>query len=400
MTVLLQGGRVIDPASGLDEIGDVLCDDGTIVAIGPDLAATGDPGGHLGGGLGGEVEIVDCRGRLVTPGLIDMHVHVMPGLGDFCVGADDVGVDMGVPMLVDGGTSGVATFDLARAAVIDHPNTRTEVLAFIDPNQLYLATKDFICHKLELANDVRNIDVESLEASMERNADVIVGMKVRACHTGDPEYSPFLEVAQANSGGKPVMVHLGRFPHTPTISTPTLLRALRPGDIITHAFRGAGGMLDGNGTVIGEFVDAVERGVRLDVGHSGTDFRFRDARKLFDQGYFPDTISTDLNIFNIDGPVYSLAETMTKVLHLGVDLVDVISMCTANTADSIGRRDAYGELAVGRVAHVSVLSMESDPIEVSDGHETVTAERWLRPIGCVSSGTWYESRLDRAAAAA
>lgn len=393
MAVLLRGGRVIDPASGLDRIADVLCTDGVIAAVGPELVAT--PGLVPAG-----TEVVDCTGALVTPGLIDLHVHVMPGLGDFCVRADDVGVGMGVPVLVDGGTSGVATFDLARTAVIDHPHTASEVLAFIDPNQLYLATKDFICHKLELANDVRNIDVAALEASMERNADVIVGLKVRACYVDDPEHSPFLETAQRSSGGKPVMVHLGRFPHTPSISTPSLLSALRPGDIITHAFRGAGGMLDAAGRVTPEFVDACDRGVRLDVGHSGTDFRFREARKLFDQGYLPHTISTDLNVFNIGGPVYSLAETMTKVLALGVDLVDVIAMCTVNTAASIGRSETYGELAVGRPAHVSVLTVESEPLEVTDGHETVVADRWLRPVGCVSSGTWFAAGAARRAAAA
>ncbi len=393
MAVLLKGGRVIDPVSNFDAVADVLCVDGLIAAIGADLDQSPDtvpPDAHA----------VDCRGQIVTPGLIDLHCHVMPGLGDFCVKADDVGVGMGVPMLIDGGTSGVATFDIARTAVIDHPDTKTEILAFIDPNQLYLATKDFICHKLELANDIRNIDVDALDASMERNDDVIVGLKVRACHAEDSHHSPFLEAAQNSSRGKPVMVHLGRFPHTPTIPTPRLLEALRPGDIITHAFRGAGGMLDADGTVIAEFVDAVDRGVLLDVGHSGTDFRFSDARKLFDQGYFPNTISTDLNIFNVGGPVYSLAETMTKILALGVDLVDVISMCTSNTADAIGRSDRYGELTVGRRAHVSVLSMESTPIELSDGKVTVTAHEWFRPIGCVSNGVWYDSLLDRTAVAA
>lgn len=387
-SVILRGGRVVDPVSGLDAVRDVLCEGGVITAVEPEMLP---PVG---------AEVIDCRGLLVTPGLIDLHVHVMPGLGDFCVGADEVGVEMGVPLLVDGGTSGVATFDLARSAVIDHPATKTDVLAFLDPNQLYLATKDFICHKLEIANDERNIDVDSLAASMERNADVIVGLKVRACHAGDPSRSPFLETAQAASQGKPVMVHLGRFPHTPTISTPILLDALRPGDIITHAFRGAGGMLDPNGTVIPEFRAAIERGVRLDVGHSGTDFRFRDARRLFDQGYFPDTISTDLNIFNIGGPVYSLAETMTKIRHLGVDLVDVVAMCTSTTAEVIGRDHSYGSLAVGRRANVSVLAVEHEPIEVSDGHETLTADEWFRPIGCLRGGEWHEARLERSATAA
>ena len=135
-------------------------------------------------------------GRLVIPGLIDLHAHVMAGLGDFCVEPDDIGVEVGVPVVVDGGTSGVATFDICRRAIIDHPMVRTRVLAFIDPNQLYLATGDFICHKLEIANDLRNLDEAALGACLERNADVIVGLKVRACHIGDPEHSPFLEAAQ------------------------------------------------------------------------------------------------------------------------------------------------------------------------------------------------------------
>ena len=147
----------------------------------------------------------------------------MAGLGDFCVEADDVGVGMGVPTVVDGGTSGVATFDISRRAIIDHPATQTRVLSFLDPNQLYLATKDFICHKLEIAGDLRNLDATSLAASLERNQDVVVGAKVRACHVGDPEFSPFLAAAQEVMGHRPVMVHLGRFPFTPVI-TPSVIR--------------------------------------------------------------------------------------------------------------------------------------------------------------------------------
>ena len=386
MRTVLRGGRIIDPASGLDTIGDVVVDDGVITAVAPSPPPAPVPG----------ETVIDCAGRLVVPGLIDLHVHVMPGLGDFCVGADEVGVAMGVPVVVDGGTSGVATFDLARRAVIDHPETKTRVLAFLDPNQLYLATKDFICHRLEIANDERNLDVEAFVASLERNADVVVGAKVRTCWTTDPEVSPFLRAAQAAMPDKPVMVHLGRFPHTPTISTPRLLTELRSGDIITHAFRGAGGMLTPNGGVIDEFRDAVARGVRLDVGHSGTDFRFRDARRLFDAGYLPHTISTDLNVFNIGGPVYSLAETMTKVWGMGVDLAAVIAMVTVNTATSIHYEHELGALAAGRVAEVSVLAVEHGAHEVSDGYETLTVERRLVPVGCLRAGAWFDAEVGAA----
>jgi len=376
---VLAGGRVIDPSGRTDQVADVVVAGDAIVEVGPGASAR-----HPG------AEVVDCTGLLVTPGLIDLHVHVMAGLGDFCVEPDQVGVGMGVPVVVDGGTSGVATFDISRRAVIDHPQTSTRVLAFLDPNQLYLATRDFICHKLEIANDLRNLDEESLAASFERNADVVVGCKARACHTGDPEYSPFLEAAQRAAGTKPVMVHLGRFPHTPVIAAPALLRQLRPGDIITHAFRGAGGMLGADGKAIAELRDAVDRGVVLDVGHSGTDFRFREARRLLDQGLRPDTASTDLNVFTVGGPVFSLVETLTKMLALGFDLVDVIAMGTRNTARAIGRLDELGCLAPGRVAEVSVLRLRTDgPFPVSDGHETVDSPTALEAVGCLRAGEWF-----------
>ncbi len=376
--LLLRHGRIIDPSVGRDQVGDLFVRDGCI-------AERPEPGEA--------VEVVDCAGLVVTPGLIDMHTHVLPGLGDFCVPPDQVGVDMGVPVVVDGGTSGVATFDISRRAVIDHPETRTKVLAFIDPCQLYLATKDFICHRLHIADDLENLDAGALAASLERNAEVLVGLKARACHVGDPEHSPFLVAAQEASGGKPVMVHLGRFPHTPVITPRALCNSLRPGDIITHAFRGAGGMLGPDGKVVPEFRDAVDRGVVLDMGHSGTDFRFREARRLLDQGYLPDTASTDLNTFTTAGPVFSLCENLTKLLALGVELPAVVAMATTNVARAMGRLSELGSLAVGRPAEVSVVRVRNDgPFPVSDGHEVMDSPQAVEPVGCLRAGAWVPAR--------
>ena len=374
--VVLAGGRVVDPRSGTDQATDVLVEDGRISAVGSVDEATR-----------AQADVVDCTGLLVTPGLIDLHVHVYPGLGDFCLHPDRVGVRQGVPVVVDGGTSGVATFGLARKW-IDDPAVRTRVLAFMDPCQIYFATKDFICHKLEIANDERNLDEESTAAAVAANADVVVGIKVRACSTTDPDVSPFLDAAQRVAGDKPVMVHLGRFPHTPTIPTRVLLEQLRGGDVITHAFRGASGVLDSAGAVTAQFKDAVDRGVRLDIGHSGTDFRFATARRLFDQGYLPTTISTDLNVFNVDAPVVSLAETISKVWALGVPLPDAIAMATSRTAEVIGRAEELGTLTPGRPAEVSVLRIDEGEAVFSDGYETITAPHRLVPVGCLRAGEW------------
>ncbi len=328
-SLLIRAGRVIDPAPGTDQVADVLIQDGLVAAVAAGIEVPRN------------TAVVDAAGYLVTPGLIDLHTHVYPGLGDFCLHPDRVGVQTGVTTVIDAGTSGVATFGLARRW-IDDPDVRTRVLAFMDPCQIYFATKDFICHKLEIANDERNLDVASTAEAIEANADVVIGLKVQASIHRDPHVSPFLDTAQAASGGRPVMVHLGRFPHTPTISVEDLLAALRPGDIITHAFRGASGLLgapDGLATL--RLRDAYDRGVRLDVGHSGTDFRFAAARALFDQGFFPVTISTDLNVFNLDHPVVSLPETMSKIWALGVPLATVIAMATANPAAAIGCSTAW-----------------------------------------------------------
>jgi dihydroorotase len=374
--LLLTGGRVLDPSTGRDEIADVLVNDGRVVAI-----------GAIGAGEAEPPQVIDCAGLLVTPGLIDLHVHVYPGLGDFCLHPDRVGVEQGVPTVIDGGTSGAATFGLARKW-IDDPDVRTRILAFMDPCQIYFATKDFICHKLEIANDERNLDPESAAATLEANADVVIGLKVRACSTTDPTVSPFVEAAKDVAGDKPVMVHLGRFPHTPTIPTANLLQTLRPGDVITHAFRGASGVLGQDGKVTNEFRDAVDRGVRLDIGHSGTDFRFATARTLFDQGFLPTTISTDLNVFNVDHPVVSLAETMSKVWALDVPLTDVIGMTTIAPATVVHREDELGVLAEGRAAEISVLRIDEGKAALSDGFETLTAPRRLVPVGCVRAGEW------------
>jgi dihydroorotase len=275
------------------------------------------------------------------------------------------------------------------------------VLAFVDPNQLYLATGDYICHKLEIANDLRNLDEEALAGCLERHADVIVGCKVRACHVGDPGYSPFLDQAQRAVGSKPVMVHLGRFPYTPTIDPTALLDALRPGDIITHAFRGAGGLVGAGGRIVPQLRDALERGVVLDMGHSATDFRFREARRLMEQGVTPATASTDLNVFNVDGPVFSYLENLTKLLALGMTVPEVMAVATTNAARAIGRAGELGSLAPGRPAELSVIELRDDePVPVSDGFETVFAPAAVSPVGCVHRGAWVPATVPRSFASA
>lgn len=376
-TTVLKSGRVIDPANSRDEIADVVARDGLIVAVGAGL-----------GEAYPDAEVVDCTGLLVTPGLIDLHVHIYPGLGDFCVHPDRAGVEVGVPIVVDGGTSGVATFGVARARA-EAPDVRSKVLALLDPCMLYLATKNFLPHRLHLADNLQNLDLDATLEMVAENADMVVGFKVRATTIEDKKVSPFLNAAKSVAGELPIMIHLGSYPFTPSLSNLDAIDALRPGDIVTHAFRGHSGFpVEGGTAVAPQFRDAIERGVRLDVGHSGSDFRFAAARQLFDLGYLPTTISTDLNLFNTDGPVYSLPQTMSKIWALGVPLADVIAMATINPAESIKRSQDYGSLTMGRSAEVSVLRIAEGPVGLSDGFEVVDADRRLAPVGCLRAGEW------------
>ena len=163
--------------------------------------------------------------------------------------------------------------------------------------------------------------------------------------------------------------------------------------MITHAFRGASGMLDADGTRDrGDCATRSSAACSLDVGHSGTDFRFATARTLFDQGFLPTTISTDLNVFNVDHPVVSLAQTMSKMLALGVELPDVVAMTTCNPARVIHREAELGTLAPGRVANVSVLRVDEGDFELSDGlRDGRGRAQRLAPVGCVRAGSWIDA---------
>jgi dihydroorotase len=191
------------------------------------------------------------------------------------------------------------------------------------------------------------------------------------------------------------MVHFGEFPHTPGLDADTLLATLRRGDIVTHAYRGGGGQLDGKGEPTAAFRAAVERGVRLDVGHSGGDFHFPTARRLIERGFPPHTISTDLNVFNVAGPVYSMSTTMSKIWALGVALTDVIRMNTVNAAAAIRKSGDYGTLGIGRSAEISLLRIETGSFALTDGRNIVKTAKRLRAVGCFRAGRYFAATHDR-----
>src|SRR5262252_8705712 len=325
--VIVRGGRVIDPSQDLDTIADVAIRGQRIAAIGADLVNLGVRG-----------EVVDARGLLVTPGWIDLHTHVYWGGAPLGIEADPHCVRRGVTTAVDAGTAGASTFPGFRRYVIDVSATR--VVAMLNISMIGMASdqgaRPDAIGELE---DIRLAAVDRAVAIARDYAEVISGIKVRlsTAQTGsDPERAREAlrrARAAADSIGKPVMVHIG----LSAISLDEILASLVRGDIVTHVYHGhVEGVLDAASRIRPSVRAAVDKGVNFDVGHGRGAFNWRVARTALDQGLLPATISSDIHLWNIAGPVYDLATTASKLLHLGLPLADVVRRVTATPAACIG----------------------------------------------------------------
>ncbi|SRR5579883_1034447 len=354
MATLFRNAHIIDPAQGIDGLGDLLVENGKVAAIGTHVAVT-------------DVETIDLSGQILTPGWIDIHSHVFDTVGDFCLPADLVGVQSGVTTVADAGTSGLLTFSALRETVVDRAQTR--VYAFLDPSLLYIATSDFIAHRLGFATSPKNQDRERAAAVVEANRDIIVGFKVRPTLKSGETRSPVMDTALplADQYNLPIMVHVGRFPADEVLPIDVLLDMLRPGDIITHAFQPRHGLYDAAGQLLPAAKRAIARGVMLDVGHSSSDFAFKTARSGLDQGILPHTLSTDLNCFNTE-VIGSLALTMTKFMALGLTLAQVVERVTINPARALRKTDAIGSLRPGMDADFTLAELVPENAELVDGN--------------------------------
>jgi len=215
----------------------------------------------------------------------------------------------------------------------------------------------------------------------------VVGIKVRLTEslTGPNAITALDRAIEAGEiAGVPVMVHIG----DSTVTTDQTMRRLRPGDIVTHAFTDRrNGIFDDRGRVHAAALDARRRGVCFDVGHGAGSFSFARAEAALAEGFRPDTISSDLHRFNVDGPVHDLVTTLAKFLHLGLPLTDVIAMATEAPAAALGRPGRLGTLAVGAVADVAILRLEEGSFEFSDAFgDSVTGRQRMVPVTTVKDG--------------
>ena len=344
--ILLKGGIVVDPASQLNDQRDIGIRQGRVVAIQRNISAE-------------EAALtVPIAGKYVTAGLVDMHTHVYAGVSTFGVKPDPVCTRTGVTTVVDAGSASWTSFPGFRQYVVEPAITR--VLAFVHISGISLIDETVgEMHNLEYAKP------EKVAQTVIENQDIAVGIKVRQgkFEVGNNGVEPLkLAIEAAELANVPVMCHIQA-----GIPLPEVLRLLRPGDIITHCFQGCGdGIIDDKGRVIPEVLAARKDGVIFDVGHGRFSFTYEVAKQAMEQGFIPDVISTDLHTGNISGPVHDLPTTLSKFLHLGLSLDEVIEKSTIAPARAIRRDGELGHLRIDSVADLAVWDLVGGEFEFCD----------------------------------
>ena len=372
--LLLAGGTLLDPAQGTRAATNVAFAAGNVAAVGPHLSAADAK------------DTVDCSGRIVSPGMIDLHVHVFWGVSHYGIEPDPHCVAKGVTTAVDAGSAGADTFPGFRKYVIDVSATRLFA-------QLNISSQGMLTKEIGELDDLRHASVPKAIAMIERHRDVILGVKVRLTRNSivsrESGIRPlYLAREAADAVRLPIMVH----PQDAWCdSLDDILAVMRGGDILTHCFHGdSHGILDGDGKVRRSVREAIERGVIFDVGHGRGSFSWEVAERALEQGIGPTTISSDLHVYNVDGPVYDLATTVSKFLHLGLSLEDALHKVTATPARVLGMADQIGTLRVGAWGDAVVFDLQQGQFELHDARgETRVGRQRLVPTAVVRGGKLY-----------
>ena len=338
--LLLKGGHVIDPANGLAGLRDVAIHGGKVAAVDTDIPANQAR------------STIQVDGLYVTPGLIDIHVHLYatPGnrgawAGDNSILPDGFSFRTGVTTMVDTGSAGWRNLEDFRYRVIDRFATRS--YAFVNIVGLGMAT-------METEQNVADMDPRRTADMAREHEDIIVGIKT--AHYWAPDWTSVDRTLEAGAlSEKPIMVDFGFFkrerPYYELVG-----ERLRPGDISTHMYRGPVPCIDSDGRVLPYLLDARRRGVLFDTGHGAGSFVFRNVIPCVEQGFYPDSISTDLHTLSMNTGMLDMATTMSKFLVMGMPLVEVIRKSTVDAAKVINRSQ-HGHLSVGADADVAVLNL-------------------------------------------
>ena len=367
---LIKGGRVIDPRNGIDGVRDVAIKDGRIAAVAANIAASR------------AMKAVDARGLVVTPGLIDLHVHVFPGEklrdyagGDWSVFPDGFTLRSCVTTVNDAGTSGWRNFPEFKRRIIDQSKTR--VTAFLN----------IVGHGMGSGAIEQNAD--DMDGAMTANMalqhkGVVVGIK--SAHYNGTDWKPYEQAVIAGTkAGIPVMIDFGGNVKAGRTLMDLFMTHLRPGDIFTHMYGGVRGEQDqATKGPSAAMVAGRKKGIIFDVGHGGASFRYSAAIPMMKAGFLPDSISTDLHTSSMNSAMKDMLNLMSKFLAMGVSLPEVIRQSTWNPARQVAL-ESLGHLSVGASADVAVLRVEkgrfgyADPVGGRlDGTQRLSCELTVR----------------------
>ncbi|HEY0439941.1 MAG TPA: amidohydrolase/deacetylase family metallohydrolase [Xanthobacteraceae bacterium] len=372
--LILKGGRVVDPSQRLDAVADVAFAGGKVAKVEPNLPADAAE------------DVRDVSGYIVTPGLIDLHTHVYWGGTSLGIDAEEFCRTSGVTTCIDTGSAGPGNFAGFRKHVIEPSAVRILAYLHVSFAGIFGFSKTVMVGESE---ELRLMAPAEAVAVAEANRDVIVGIKVRVGRhsSGTSGVAPLdIALMAANESGLPLMCHID----FPPPSYDEVVDRLRPGDVLTHAFRPfPNSPTDRQGKVKDSVLRARKRGVRFDIGHGKGSFAFGVARAMLANGFYPDTISSDIHTLCIDGPVFDQVTTLSKFLCMGMPLDAVIASTTVNAAMALNRPD-LGSLKPGSVGDATILSIRQgtfDYVDVTGEH--LSGDRRIFSEGVVLAGRWW-----------
>jgi dihydroorotase len=377
--LLVRGGEVLDPSQRLRGARDIGIRNGVIEAVEAGIAPER------------ALRVIDAKGKIVTPGLIDLHAHTYPYGSAIGIPADELVPAQGTTTAVSAGDAGANNFAAFRRFIV--ASTRTRLYAFVHIANIGLAGFP--------VGELYNIDyarTEDAARTLAENADIVIGIKVRmsenviAKNGLEPLKRAIRACELSGVPGAKVMCHIGGV-ETPQLMS-DILNTLRPRDILTHCYSGAPNLSNQftnivqDGKLLPAALDAKRRGVHFDVGHGGGSFDYTVAEAAIAQGANPDTISSDIHVFSGNSPgMPYLTWVMSKFLNMGFSLEQVVAMATINAARAIGKIPKLGTLEVGAPGDVTILDVVEGPVEFVDTRNNKRQGKvHLRPVQTVNGG--------------